>query len=61
MRWLLIALFVSLVGLLMAVAGMVFHVWLHHHRPRSKSSASAEETIDSPRSQSEKTQAKMRE
>jgi len=36
MRWLLIALLVSVGGLLLAAAGVVRHVWLH--RKKSKES-----------------------
>jgi hypothetical protein len=32
MRWLILALIVSLVALLLAAAGMVRHVWLQRHR-----------------------------
>jgi hypothetical protein len=34
MRWLLIALLVSMGGLLLAAAGVVRHVWLHRNRPK---------------------------
>jgi hypothetical protein len=57
MRWLLIALFVSLVGLLMAAAGVARHIWLHRARTRSNPSVRAGETIDSPRSPAEKAKA----
>jgi uncharacterized membrane protein len=33
MRWLVIALLVSLVALLIAAAGMVRHIWLHRRQP----------------------------
>jgi hypothetical protein len=58
MRWLLIALFVSLAGLLIAAAGMVLHVWLHRAQSRSTPSANMEEAIDPPRSPSKKAQSK---
>jgi hypothetical protein len=32
MRWLMIALFVSVVGLLVAAAGVARHIWLHRRR-----------------------------
>jgi Flp pilus assembly protein TadB len=60
MRWLLIALFVSLAGLLIAAAGMVFHVWMHRARNRSEISANAEEAIDSSRRPAEKAKAKAK-
>jgi hypothetical protein len=36
MRWLLIALLISLAALLIAVAGMTFHIWVQRARLRSK-------------------------
>jgi hypothetical protein len=36
MRWLLIALLVSLGGLLLAAAGVARHVWLHRKRLKEK-------------------------
>jgi hypothetical protein len=41
MRWLLIALLVSLAALLIAAAGMTIHVWVQRARLRSKASAGA--------------------
>jgi uncharacterized membrane protein len=40
MRWLLVALLVSLVALLIAAAGVARHVWVRRDRARSKASAS---------------------
>ena len=34
MRWLMLVLLVSLGALLVAVGGLVRHVWLQHRRPR---------------------------
>lgn len=39
MRWLLMVLFISLVGLLIAALGMARHIWLQRARSRSKLSA----------------------
>lgn len=36
MRWLIIALLVSLGGLLLAATGVVRHVWLHRKRLKEK-------------------------
>jgi len=47
MRWLLIALLVSLAALLIAAAGMTFHIWVQRARLRSKPSASAGKLPDS--------------
>jgi hypothetical protein len=60
MRWLLIAFFVSLVGLLIAAAGMVLHVWLHRARNHSRPSAGARKVIDSPRSPAEMPKTKTK-
>jgi hypothetical protein len=60
MRWLLIALFVSLAGLLIAAAGMVLHVWLHRVRNHSRPSADARKVIDPPPSLAKKTKAKTK-
>lgn len=35
MRWLLMVLIVSLIGLLIAAAAMARHIWLHHARTRA--------------------------
>jgi hypothetical protein len=37
MRWLMIALFVSVVALLVASAGLAHHIW-HEHRKRGQKS-----------------------
>jgi len=37
MRWLLIALLVSMGGLLLAAAGVARHVWLHRKSPKKGS------------------------
>jgi len=39
MRWLLIALLVSLVALLIASAGLAHHIWREHTRRRHASTA----------------------
>ena len=50
MRWLLIALLVSLAAMLIAAAGMMLHIWAQRRRSRSKlsgahaASGTAEET-----------------
>jgi hypothetical protein len=49
MRWLLIALFVSLAALLMAVAGVALHIWRQRARLHSKSPAETEEVVDPSR------------
>jgi protein-S-isoprenylcysteine O-methyltransferase Ste14 len=41
MRWLLIALLVSLAAMLIAAAGMTLHIWARRTRSRSKHSAGA--------------------
>jgi uncharacterized membrane protein len=41
MRWLLVALLVSLTALLIAAAGVARHIWVRRARVRSKPSASA--------------------
>jgi hypothetical protein len=57
MRWLLIALFVSLAALLIAATGMARHVWRHRDRTRSKSSVDAGENNASPRNSAKKAKA----
>jgi hypothetical protein len=47
MRWMMIALLVSLAALLMAAAGMARHIWLHRARIRSKPPAAAGQVLDS--------------
>jgi len=47
MRWLLIALLVSLAALLIAAAGMTLHIWVQRARLRSKPSAGAGKTSGS--------------
>jgi uncharacterized iron-regulated membrane protein len=39
MRWLMIALLVSLTALLIAAAGLARHIWMQRRRTRSKPSA----------------------
>jgi hypothetical protein len=41
MRWLVIALLVSLAGLLFAAAAAARHIWLHRAKSRSHSDAAA--------------------
>jgi hypothetical protein len=47
MRWLLIALLVSLAALLIAAAGMTIHIWVQRARLRTKPSHGAGELPDS--------------
>jgi uncharacterized membrane protein len=49
MRWLLIALLVSLVVLLIAGAGLALHIWLQRDRTRSEPSGSDGQPLDSTR------------
>jgi uncharacterized membrane protein len=42
MRWLLIVLLVSLVGLLIAAAGGAIHIWVRRAQLRSKPASNAE-------------------
>jgi hypothetical protein len=42
MRWLLIALLVSLAALLFAAAGVAHHIWAQRKRGRSRPSAGAD-------------------
>ena len=51
MRWMLIALLVSLAALLIAAAGLARHIWLYRARLRSKPPADAEKTLDSSQNQ----------
>jgi uncharacterized membrane protein len=39
MRWLLIVLLVSLVAMLVALAGVTIHIWVRNSRSRSRASA----------------------
>jgi uncharacterized iron-regulated membrane protein len=55
MRWLLIALLVSLAALLIAAAGMTLHIWVQRARFRSKPSAGAGRQHDPSRSTAEET------
>jgi hypothetical protein len=55
MRWMMIALLVSLAALLMAAAGMARHIWLHRCRLRSKPSKEALQALDSPGDPGEET------
>jgi hypothetical protein len=47
MRWMMIALLVSLAALLIAAAGMARHIWQHRGRLRSKLPAEAGQALDS--------------
>jgi len=53
MRWLLIALLVSLAALLMAAAGMTIHIWVQRARFRSKPSAGAGHALEASVDQAE--------
>jgi len=55
MRWLLIALLVSLAELLMAAAGMTIHIWVQRARFRSKPSAGAGHALEASVDQAEET------
>lgn len=55
MRWLLIALLVSLAALLVAAAGGALYVWLQCARIRSKRSAGAGQALDSAAGPAEET------
>jgi hypothetical protein len=55
MRWLLIALLVSLFALLIAAAGVARHVWLQRARIRSKPDAGAGPDLDSAPGPAEET------
>jgi uncharacterized membrane protein len=46
MRWLMISLIVSLVMLLIAAAGMAYHIWEHHRQLRRTPAIGAEEAIE---------------
>jgi hypothetical protein len=46
MRWLMIGLFVSLVGLLIAVGGMVRHVWIQRRMLRQEAPAEPESATE---------------
>ncbi|MGC9157558.1 MAG: hypothetical protein ACP5FH_01115 [Terracidiphilus sp.] len=46
MRWLLIVLLASLLALLIAAAGIVRHIRLHHARIRSKPLPETEQALD---------------
>lgn len=54
MRWLLIALLVSLAGLLIAAAGMARHIWLQRTLNRSKPWAETGKALDSASGQAGK-------
>jgi len=41
MRWLMICLLVSLVGLLLAAAGVARHIWLKHRELNARSSGTS--------------------
>jgi uncharacterized iron-regulated membrane protein len=55
MRWMMIALLVSLAALLMAAAGMARHIWLQRTRLCSKPPAGTRQTLDSPHDTDEET------
>jgi hypothetical protein len=55
MRWLLIALLVSLAALLIAAAGMTLHIWVQRARLRSKPSAGSGRILDSTAIRTEET------
>jgi hypothetical protein len=44
MRWLMIALLASLAALLLAVAGMVRHIWLQRSKLKQQSPSAVEST-----------------
>jgi multidrug resistance efflux pump len=55
MRWLMIALLVSLTALLIAAAGLARHIWMQRRRTRSKPSAQAQGSTVSVSSQIKET------
>ena len=55
MRWLLIALLVSLAALLIAAAAMTLHIWVQRARFRSKPSAGNGRVLDSTAIRTEET------
>jgi hypothetical protein len=55
MRWLLIALLVSLAALLIAAAGVTLHIWVQRARLRSKPSAGGGQVPDSTALPAEET------
>jgi hypothetical protein len=55
MRWLLIALLVSLAALLIAAAGMTLHIWVQRTRLRSRPSTRNELIHDSTTVPAEET------
>jgi hypothetical protein len=48
MRWLIIALLVSLGGLLLAAAGVTRHVWLHRKRLKENQFQSDRAVVNAP-------------
>jgi hypothetical protein len=52
MRWLLIALLVSMGGLLLAAAGVARHVWLHRKSPK-KGLVKGDAVVLSPREETD--------
>ncbi|MGD0938912.1 MAG: hypothetical protein ABR905_04300 [Terracidiphilus sp.] len=58
MRWLLIALLVSLAALLIAAAGMTLHIWVQRARLRSKPSTGDGQATDSAAARAEETDVK---
>jgi hypothetical protein len=60
MRWLLIALLVSLAGLLIAAAGMARHIWLQRTLIRSKPSAEVGNALDSASGEAEENKAERK-
>jgi uncharacterized membrane protein len=55
MRWLMIALLVSLAALLIAAAGMTIHIWVQRARLRSKPPAGGGKLPDSHSGTTEET------
>jgi hypothetical protein len=60
MRWMMIALLVSLAALLMAAAGMVRCIWLQRARFRSKPPVDPEQILDSPHNPGEEAKAETK-
>jgi hypothetical protein len=55
MRWLMIALLVSLGALLLAAAGLARHIWLRRAKIRSKPTTGTVEGVDPTAGQAEET------
>jgi hypothetical protein len=59
MIWLVIAFLVSLGALLIAAAGLAYHVWIQHRRLRQKQSAAAGTALDPAINPAEETEVEL--